>query len=223
VVAVHLAEGLAAQGRADRPATVAHLVAALAGEPEGLAGTVLRQRFGDVAARLALHPAVGAAALPAVRTAFVAVPVLDRPCWTLELLAAARRVGGEDLEALLEDCGINLAGFADDLHPVIPTPDEVGESAGAPETYGRLSLLSRGFSADADLAVARTRAAGGDSRALLAWLGAAEETRAALAAAPAVAVDRVVARAAVAGAPVQGTDVVTAITHLSLRAVLDGR
>lgn len=223
VVALHMADGLAGGTAASRGPTVAHLVAALAGEPEGLAGTVLRQRFGDVAPRIALHEAVGAAALPPARTAFVALPVLDRPCWTLELLAAARRVGGDDLDFLLQGCGVNLTGFAEDLEPHMPSPAALPELTGAPETFGRLGLLGRGFSDDADLAVARTRASGGDSRQLLAWVGADAETQAALASAPPVDLDRVVARAAVAGAPVQSSDLVTAITHLSLRAALDQR
>lgn len=221
LVAVHLALSLAAPGPGPN---VAHLVAGLAGAPEGLAGSLLRLQSGDVGPRIALHPSVAAASVPSLATAYIALPVLDRPCWTLELLRAARWVGGEDLDFLLQDCGVDLGSYSDDIGHHMPGPIEVGEALDAPETYGRLSLLDAGFSQDADLAVARARAHGGDSRDLLAWVGADGATRAALAGAPAVSVDAVVARASLGGGltmPIGGTDLVTAITHLSLRAALD--
>lgn len=224
LVAVHVGTALAT-GAGTTP-NVAHLVAGLAGAPEGMAGRVLRQRFGEVAPRLALQPALDAASLPRLDTAYVALPVLDRPCWTLELLHAARRVGGEDLEFLLQASGVDLAWIEDDLRHRMPGALEVDDDVAVAETFGRLSLVDAHFTAAADLAIARVRAHGGDSRALLTWLGADEPTRAALQGAPAVAVEAVVARAALGGGAtiaVDGRDLVTAITHLSLRAALDRR
>ncbi|HUG84259.1 MAG TPA: hypothetical protein VMM13_06820, partial [Euzebya sp.] len=203
-----------------RGPNVAHLVAGLAGEPEGMAGHFLRRAFGEMAARLALHEAIGAASLRSLATTYIALPVLARPCWTLELLQAARRVGGEDLDHLLQGCGVNLAGFPDDLLHRMPGPTEVGALLEAPETFGRLSLVDVGFSHDADLAVARTRAHGGDSHDLLVWLGADSATREALATAPAVPLQAVVDRARLSDMAVDSNDLVTAITHLSLRAAL---
>lgn len=219
-VAVHMAEAVADQAGV-RP-NVAHLVAGLAGEPEGMAGIRLRQGVGEVAARIVVHPAVAARALPTLETAYVAVPVSDRPCWTLELLRAARRVGGEDLAHLLAECGLDLGDDADRLDHHMPGPESVGDVLESPETYGRMGLLDRGFSRDADLAVARARACGGDSRDLLAWLDADEATCNALSNAPAVPLDRVVARAMLSDMGVERSDLVTAITHLSLRAALGG-
>ncbi|CAN5354128.1 hypothetical protein BH23ACT9_BH23ACT9_23990 [soil metagenome] len=217
-VGVHMAEALASGNP-----SVAHLVAGLAGEPEGLAGVLLRQRFGDAAPRIALHQSLDAASLPPLSTAFVALPVLDRPCWTLELLQAARRVGGEDLDALLDMCGIVLAPYDTDLEHRTIAPEEVEETVEVPETFGRMSLLDAGFSHGADLAIARTRAVGGDSHALLAWLGADTPTVEALATAPPVPLDAVVARARLSDMAVDGHDLITAITHLSLRAALGRR
>ncbi|MGI9016169.1 MAG: hypothetical protein ACR2HR_03535 [Euzebya sp.] len=218
-VAIRLARSLV--GGTEGPANVAHLVAGIAGEPEGLAGTILRQRLGEIAPRILGHPAVGARSLPALETAFVALPITDHPAWTLELLHAAVRVGGQDLDYLLSDCGVGLTTSAPYLTPVMPSPAAAEHTAVSPETFGRMSLLDRAFSRDADLAVARTRAAGGDSRSLLAWLGADAATTAALSAAPPVTVDRVVQRASLNDVSVQTTDLITAIMHLSLRAALD--
>lgn len=203
-------------------ANVAHLVAGLMGEPEGMAGTVLRQRFGEVAPRIALHPAVTSASLPSLATAFVALPVRSRPAWTLEVLGAARRVGGEDLDYLLTDCGVSLAGIEDDLTPWMPGPQEIEEHPIAAETFGRFSLVPHRFSDAADLALARVRAQGGDSSALLGWLGADDATSDALASAPAVPLDAVLERAAAPGSPADVADLVTVVTHLSLRAALRG-
>ncbi len=216
-VAVHMAMALATDGRAN----VAHLVAGIAGEPEGMAGTLLRQWFGEAGARLAVHPAIGARSLPPLRTAYLALPVTDRPCWSLELLAAARRVGGEDLEFLLQECGVDLDPHADELVHRLPDQRAVEEHGEVAETYGRLGLLARGLSRDADLAVARARAADGDSRSLLRWLAVDEATLTALGSAPPVPLDAVVDRACRAGPDVRAADLVTAITHLSLRAALD--
>jgi hypothetical protein len=220
-----MAEALAAAGpgRAAGPPpapNVAHLVAGLAGEPEGMAGVLLRQRFGETAPRIALHPSLGAASLPPLATAYIALPVLHRPCWTLEVFQAARRVGGEDLEFLLETCGIDLAWMGEEFAPRLFEPADLGEQPEAPETFGRLSLVDAGFSHDADLAVARTRAHGGDSRDLLAWLGADAATREALATAPPVPLDAVISRARLSDMAVGGADLVIAVTHLSLRAAL---
>jgi hypothetical protein len=213
-VAVHVAESLA--GGAP---TVGHLVAGLAGEPEGRAGVLLRRRHGEVAPRLALHPAVAAPDLPRLDVAYVALPVVDRPSWTLELLAAALRVGGAALARLLDDCGVVVDDEPLDLP--LPDPDGAEDDALPPETYGRMSLLPRGVDAEADLAVARTRATGGDSLELLGWLGADDATRTALRGAPAVPVDRVLARALLQDLGVGRGELVTAITHLTLRAALD--
>lgn len=226
LVAVRMAGSLAqgpqssARHHGVRGPNVAHLVAGLAGEPEGMAGQFLRRAFGETAARIALDSAIDAAALRSLSTAYVALPVLDRPCWTLELLQAARRVGGEDLAFLLEGCGIDLDLHAEELAHRMPGPSDVGELLEGPETFGRLSLVDVGFSHEADLAVARTRAHGGDSRDLLAWLGADDATRQALASAPPVPVQAVVDRARLSDMAVDSRDLVTAITHLSLRAAL---
>ncbi len=226
-VAVRVARSLGGSGGAranvapgGARANVAHLVAGLAGEPEGLAGTLLRQRFGELAPRIALHPSVAARALPSISTAFVALPVTDRPCWTLELLQAARRVGGEDLEHLLAECGAGLRDYADELDHHVVGPDQADERTEDPETFGRWSLLDRGFTRDADLAVARTRATAGTSRTLLGWLAPDEVTANALASAPDVPLDAVVERAAAGSAPIGMSDLITAVTHLSLQASL---
>ena len=158
--------------------------------------------------------------MPPLRTAYLALPVTDRPCWTLELLEAARRVGGEDLAFLLDECGIRLDDHPDLTHRV-PTARSVEEDGQAGETFGRMSLLDAGFSWEADLAIARARAADGDSRTLLRWLAVDEATFAALSAAPSVSLNAVVARASLSDMGVEGSDLVTAITHLSLRAALD--
>jgi hypothetical protein len=219
-VAVHMARALAdAQGT--RP-NVAHLVAGLAGEPEGIAGGALRLVHGEVAPRIAAHPALDALALPPLETADVALPVMARPCWTLELLQAALRVGGADLAHLLAECGADLGAGDDLLEHRMPGPETLGDVLEAPETYGRLSLLDRGFSHEADLAVARTRARAGDSADLLGWLAADEATVNALSTAPAVPVDRVVARAMLSDLGVGPSDLIVAITHLTLRAALGG-
>jgi hypothetical protein len=217
LVAVRMAQSLAGDARP----TVGHLLAGLAGEPEGMAGRLLRQRFGETAARIALHDEVASPDLVPLSTAYVAVPVLDRPCWTLELLLAARRVGGTTLDELLQSCGIDLVGAAGELDPRMPTAADLDEGDDGPETFGLLSLVDVGFTHAADLAVARTRAHGGHSHHLLDWLGADSATCAALATAPAVPVQAVVDRARLSDMAVEDSDLVTAITHLTLRAALD--
>ena len=233
-VAVALAESFGGADPRGRPATVAHLVAAIAGEPEGIAGTTIRHEVGDLAARIAVHPASTAAALPRARIALVAVPVMDRPAWTSDLLTAALRVGGTDLEALLEDEGWP-SGSSGRWRPrpgldggwrVPLDPDTAGEEVVDPETFGRFGLLHV-LSDAADLAVARTRAAGGDSRTLLGWLHADETTRTALAQVPAVPVDDVIAealrraRSRDDGDRVDVRALEAAVTHLSVRAAMD--
>jgi hypothetical protein len=224
-VAVLLARSFG--GRGDSPgsrgANVAHLVAGLAGEPEGHAGHLLVANFGDVAPRIVSHPSTTARALPALDTAFVALPIMPRPCWSVELLQAARRVGGRDLEALLVDCGVSLELLDLQDGPELSDPARVEEEVTRPETFGRMDLLRRGFTQDADLAVARTRATGGDSRDLLRWLQADDATMAALAKAPTVDIDSVVSRAGLNDMSVGSAELITAITHLSLRQALRGQ
>lgn len=219
-VAVHLGQALAV-GEGSRP-NVAHLVAGLMGEPEGMAGSFIRQRFGEVAPRIALHPGLTARSLPVLPTAFVALPVLSRPAWTLELLHAARRVGGDDLEFVLTDCGVSLSMIDDDLRPWMPDQHVNDEYSTPVETFGQFSLSGRHFDRAADLAVARTRAQGGDSHTLLRWLDVDEATRNALANAPAVPLDEVIQRAGLSEMRIETSDLVTAVTHLSLRAALRG-
>lgn len=212
--------GQALAVEADTRANVAHLVAGLMGEPEGMAGSLIRQRFGEVAPRVALHPDLTARSLPLLTTAFVALPVQSRPAWTLEVLRAARRVGGDDLEFVLTDCGVSLSTIAEDLRPWMPDQHVSEEYATPVETFGQFSLSGQHFDRGADLAVARTRAQGGDSHTLLRWLDVDEATRNALGNAPAVPLDDVIQRAGLSGMQIDASDLVTAITHLSLRAAL---
>ncbi len=229
-VAVLLARSLPAPGpdRAARPATVAHLVAALAGEPEGIAGIRLRQQSGEVAARVASHPFVAARSLPPLDTVNVALPVQDRPVWTLELLHAAVRVGGEDLAHLLGECGVAVAALsmtdAEETEAVnpswMPCPSTVAEGTVGPETYGLGSLRPDGYSAEADRAVAITRALSGDSHDLLRWIDPDDETAATLLAAEPSSLQAVLDLRAERGGTTGTDDLVVAITHLSIRAAL---
>ena len=228
---MRLAESLTALGGQDvsRPPNVAHLVAGLAGEPEGIAGMCLRQQSGEVAARIASHPSVGARALPTLTTAFIAAPVTDRPIWTVELLAAASRVGGEDLGHLLDQCSLEISTITQDvvaagtamIEQWLDGPAEVDESTLSPETFGLGSLRAVGYSADADRAVAITRARAGDSRVLLTWLQPDEETAGVLSRARPVPLEAVLDLRRKRGGPTSVADLVTAITHLMVQASLD--
>lgn len=218
VLAVHMARAMAGE----RTATVGHLVAALLGEPDGLASHDARRGTGaGLAVRLATHPGLSAPGLAPLAGALVAVPVSDVPAWTTDLLAAARRVGGADLEDLLDHASVVLGTPA---RPLTVAEHDAAVEEGLPtETFGLGALVPRGLTAHADLVVARARALGGGSRWLLAqaveWELADVETERALRLLPEVDVDDVAAHAiAVAdGAPVDAPDLVRAILGVALR------
>lgn len=157
-----VAVGLARALSAERPVTVAHLLAGLAAEPDGAAGRRLRER-GSAAAVLAERARTAPA--PALDTGLGAAAGLagGRPVGTVHLLDAAVGVGGEDVADLLVS-----AGYARDLDGwQQPDPLEIawldeGETFGwHPEPPGPLD-------ADAALLAARVRAvAGGAVEVLL--------------------------------------------------------
>ena len=225
-VAVHLARALAGAGRP----TVGHLVAALLGEPDGLASHDARRHTGaGIAVRMSTHPGLSAPGLAPLTGALVAVPVSDVPAWTVELLAAARRVGGGELEDLLDHAGVTLGA------PVRPHTTGELESMveeGLPlETFGLGSRRPEGITVEADLLLARARALGGGSRWLLAvglqgpLADLDAETDRALRLLPEVDADDVAdhAVAVAEGPPVDVADLVRAVLGAGLAALhVDG-
>ena len=188
LVAVTLARQIAR----DRPVNAAHLLGGLAAEEDGAAGRLLRGEPGWV--RLATHPAVDAPSLPSFEAVLRAAPAASRPLWTVDLLAAALRVGGEELDEVLDAVGVTPPE-PDELEVEESLqPDDRAADEEPAETYGRWSL-DEDLTDEADLAVARARARGGASDALAVELGALGARWEALRALPPVPIDDVVALA----------------------------
>ncbi|AXV06251.1 hypothetical protein DVS28_a1558 [Euzebya pacifica] len=213
LVAVHLARSLA-DGES---AGAAHLVAGLLGEPEGVAGRrVRRLTGGEPAVRLTEHPGLHAPGLPRLSHALVALPVTDVPAWTTDLLRAAIRVGGDDLDDLLSATGLDTTVAAALEEPPPPAEDE--EDAG--ETFGRGSFTARGLDRAADEAVSRALAHSTSSRALVPRLMLDEVERSALANLPEVSIDLVVQRALdTRGDHVSLRDLATCMVSVALEAL----
>ena len=102
----------------------------------------------------------------------------------------------------------------------MPNSTTVAEDTISPETFGLGSLRGAGYSAHADRMVAITRAQGGDSHTLIAWIAPDGETAATLLAAPPIELTDVLRIRAERGGSTGVDDLVVAITHLSIRATL---
>jgi hypothetical protein len=158
LVAVALARAHAA-GTARTP-HVADLLVGLAAEPDGLAGRLLREREG-AAIRLRERGALPRLAPLSVATGWAADDARPRAATTLDLLRAALEAGGGELRDLLD-----AVGLGDLAAPVIP-PEQAGETLGLrPPTDPE-----PGLSAEAALAIARTRALAGGAADLLLAIG----------------------------------------------------
>lgn len=176
------------------PGTVVDLLLGLAEEQEGAAGILLRQQPGALV-RLTQRGLPPRLAPLDVALAWAAADAEPRPASTLDLLAAVREVGGAELRDLLEAVGLDV---------------EV-TSAASGETYG-LSAPDRPtarLSVEAELAIARARAAGDGAVDLLAGLVESDALRTAL--------DRVLATGLRERAGARwdlGVDAVVAAAHL---------
>lgn len=165
-----------AGGRPDTPraATLAQLVAALAAEPDGRAGRMLRERS-TAAGRLAERAAAAPPGLPSLEVAVwrAASTAAPRTAGTAELLLAALESGGADLTGLVAAAGygprdLYRAAAAAPGHPWAPGAETVG--LGADPDLGP----------GAGLAVARVRAAAGGAAALVLALATLPEAAEAL-------------------------------------------
>lgn len=214
LTAVHLGRAFA-EGRA----TVGHLLLGLLAEPEGIAGREVRRRHGGDPA-LRLGAGVAAPGLPALGAAMLPLPVEGPPADTVSVLRAVVRTGGADVADLLARHDLDLVvQEVCDATPVLHDPDDPGE------TFGRGSLRAEGFSDLADQCLARARAAGVDSTALLPWLDLPEEQLGPLRNLPPAPLEDVIARARSAAdeRPVGVDDLATAVVASALsRLRLDG-
>jgi len=186
LVAVAVARQLAAGSSP----TVAHLVAGLAIEPDGVAGGFLAEPA-SAAAALVERAGTASPHLPTLQAAVGwAQPAPGTPLWTVDLLAAALEIGRDDADDLLHAAGYDTAALRQALlHPEtrgggrhllnLLAVGEAGSTSptrgrSAPETV-RLHGHDERLTAAAELAVARAAAQGGRVRDLVLALQAAEE------------------------------------------------
>lgn len=174
-----------ANGRANGGASVAHLVAGLEVEPDGVAGGLLAVRQ-SAAAGLVERAGSASARLPSLEAAVAwAQPTGEGvPLWTLELLRAALEVGAGDLDDHLEAAGHDPDALrsrlgrapwdVDGRWTIRSDADEIAAGSRCdPETV-RLEPDGR-LDGPAALAVGRARAQGGRLRHLVSALLVARE------------------------------------------------
>jgi hypothetical protein len=183
LVAVEITRRLAA--RTGEAPTVAHLVAGLASEPDGVAAKLLATTGG---APIALALRADLPPLPPLDDALRQARPWDQgvPVWTLDLLQSALRVDGEGVDVVLGDAGYDTgklrgrldlpewrAGAAWLLSMRVAGYEDAEPAD--PETRGLAPAGTGPLTAPAGLAVARARALRGRARDVALALQAARE------------------------------------------------
>lgn len=164
-VAIEIARSMGASATA--------LVAALAIEPDGRAGHVLRERS-SAATTLAMQHAPGGTDLDTVLITATGLAG-DRPLWTTDLLVAGMR--DPEAAAVMITSGFDVAELSGQGRRLA----ELGswqDPWAAAETVGAVAGPTDGLDATASLVVGRVRARGGAAIDLLCALASSDEVHA---------------------------------------------